>query len=408
MNEDLNKWFKEKWVNIGKKVDGKHPPCGTSGEKSGYAKCVPAAKAAGMSKKEKESATRRKRAAQNDADRGGKDSKGQGKTPIYVSTKPKNEAMNIEERLNLFLEKNCPTDAGKWAASKAAAKSKFDVYPSAYANGWAAKNYKSKGGGWKTCSESIELSEGPCWDGYKQVGMKTKDGRQVPNCVPVNENTKDMKLLSLISLKETEASNLKSLRGNGKYDSEAERDFNKHHMGSMYGKTMGTPAERDTYDFDDSDGTHSGVQSNDTEKNDKVNKGYELAKPVKEDINSDDDVNYGYVEPEEYDVEDEDLVDFIAFMRGYDKNLNEGCQCLREAEYQGRNVQLGKPMRGDVKKFKVYVKNPAGNVVKVNFGDPNMRIKKSNPDRRRSFRARHNCDNPGPRHKARYWSCRKW
>ena len=81
---------------------------------------------------------------------------------------------------------------------------------------------------------------------------------------------------------------------------------------------------------------------------------------------------------------------------------------LTEAEYQGRTVKLGKPMRGDVKKFKVYVKNPKGNVVKVNFGDPNMRIKKSDPARRRSFRARHNCDNPGPRHKARYWSCRKW
>jgi hypothetical protein len=117
MNEDLNKWFKEKWVNIGKKVDGKHPPCGTSGEKKGYAKCVPAAKAAGMSKKEKESATRRKRDAQNDAGRGGKDSSGQGKKPIYVSTKPKSETMNIEEKLNLFLVKNCPTDPGKWSAS---------------------------------------------------------------------------------------------------------------------------------------------------------------------------------------------------------------------------------------------------------------------------------------------------
>ena len=81
---------------------------------------------------------------------------------------------------------------------------------------------------------------------------------------------------------------------------------------------------------------------------------------------------------------------------------------LFEAEYQGRKVKLNKPMRGDVKKFKVYVKNPKGNVVKVNFGDPNMRIKKSNPARRRSFRARHNCDNPGPKHKARYWSCKAW
>jgi hypothetical protein len=357
MTEDLDKWFKEKWVNIGKKVDGKHPPCGTSGEKSGYAKCVPAAKAAGMSKKEKESATRRKRAAQNDADRGGKDSKGQGKTPIYVSTKPKNEewsqkyknsidcnnpkgfsqkahcagkkkneTISIEERLNLFLEKNCPTDPAKWSASKSAAKSKFDVYPSAYANGWAAKNYKSKGGGWKTCNESVQLDEA-CWDGYKQVGMKDKYGRQVPNCVPIKEN--------------------------------------------------------------DQSGGYWGDEAT-------------------EDINSDDDVNYGLVEPEEYDVEDEDMADFIAFMRNYDKNLNEGCQCLREAEYQGREVQLGKPMQGDVKKFKVYVKNPAGNVVKVNFGQKGMKIRKSNPAARKSFRARMNCDSPGPRYKANYWSCRKW
>ena len=85
-----------------------------------------------------------------------------------------------------------------------------------------------------------------------------------------------------------------------------------------------------------------------------------------------------------------------------------------EAEYQGRKVKLGKPMQGDVKKFKVYVKNPAGNVVKVNFGQGKknpggtMRIRKSNPKARANFRARHNCDNPGPRHKARYWSCRKW
>jgi hypothetical protein len=81
---------------------------------------------------------------------------------------------------------------------------------------------------------------------------------------------------------------------------------------------------------------------------------------------------------------------------------------LSEAEYRGRKVPLGKRMQGDVKKFKVYVKGPKGNVVKVNFGDPNMRIKKSNPARRRSFRARHRCDNPGPRWKARYWSCRAW
>jgi hypothetical protein len=89
--------------------------------------------------------------------------------------------------------------------------------------------------------------------------------------------------------------------------------------------------------------------------------------------------------------------------------IREHINSLQEAEYQGRKVPLGKPMRGDIKKFKVYVKNNKGNVVKVNFGDPNMKIKKNIPARRKSFRARHHCDtNPGPRWKARYWSCRKW
>ena len=86
----------------------------------------------------------------------------------------------------------------------------------------------------------------------------------------------------------------------------------------------------------------------------------------------------------------------------------ESEEVVDEAEYQGRKVKLGKPMAGDVKKFKVYVKNPKGNVVKVNFGQKGVKIKKNNPARRKSFRARHNCDSPGPRHKARYWSCRKW
>ena len=88
---------------------------------------------------------------------------------------------------------------------------------------------------------------------------------------------------------------------------------------------------------------------------------------------------------------------------------------INEAEYQGRKVQLGKIMQGDIKKFKVYVKNDKGKVVKVNFGfggksakGKRMVIKKNNPERRRSFRARHNCDNPGPRWKPRYWACRTW
>ena len=139
----------------------------------------------------------------------------------------------------------------------------------------------------------------PCWSGYEMIGMKKKNGRKVPNCVPINE----------------------------------------------------------------ADGYCPSC----------------LIEYIKE--------AYATKTPE-----------FIEMMQ----------PGLNEAEYQGRKVQLGKPMRGDVKKFKVYVKNDKGNVVKVNFGDPNMRIRKSNPARRRSFRARHRCETPGPRWKARYWSCRKW
>jgi len=109
-----------------------------------------------------------------------------------------------------------------------------------------------------------------------------------------------------------------------------------------------------------------------------------------------------YGEVEEYDVETiEETQDFINFMKEHRSEINE-------AEYQGRKVELGKIMQGDVKKFKVYVNNDKGNVVKVNFGQKGMTIKKDNPGARKSFRARMNCDSPGPRWKARYWSCRKW
>lgn len=84
-------------------------------------------------------------------------------------------------------------------------------------------------------------------------------------------------------------------------------------------------------------------------------------------------------------------------------------EMINEAEYQGRKVTLNKPMRGDSKKFKVFVRDPkTGNVKKVNFGQKGARIKKNNPGRRKNFRARHNCDNPGPKTGARYWSCRAW
>jgi hypothetical protein len=87
---------------------------------------------------------------------------------------------------------------------------------------------------------------------------------------------------------------------------------------------------------------------------------------------------------------------------------NEWGEITEKSEYDGRPVDLNNPTKGDIKKYKVYVKNEKGNVVKVEFGDPNMEIKRDDPGRRKSFRARHNCDNPGPKYKARYWSCKFW
>lgn len=140
--------------------------------------------------------------------------------------------------------------------------------------------------------EYLKESEDPCWDGYKQIGMKKKSGKEVPNCVPE--------------------------------------------------------------------------------------------------------------EAEEYC----DSCDRVITKRPH---VCPGTEKMNEAEYQGREVTLNKPMAGDVKKSKVYVKDPqTGTVKKVNFGDPDMTIKKNNPERRKSFRARHNCDSPGPKTKARYWSCKAW
>ena len=123
-------------------------------------------------------------------------------------------------------------------------------------------------------------------------------------------------------------------------------------------------------------------------------------------------ISYG--DEDRHPSEDDVLDDFYS-KRELERMKNPD----EDAEYRGRKVSLNKPTRGDVKKFKVYVKDPkSGNVKKVNFGhggtsakrkgEKTMKIRKSNPKARKSFRARHNCDNPGPKTKARYWSCRKW
>jgi hypothetical protein len=151
--EDLKKWFGsgktggwDRYNTKGEKV-GK---CGDADEGEPYVACLSNEKAAKLGKDGRASFVRRKREAQKkagDAKKGGEQSKGQ--KPVMVKTKANEMKYSLEEKINLFLEKNIPTDPEKWSYAKSQAKQKFDVYPSAYANGWAAKKYKELGGGWK-------------------------------------------------------------------------------------------------------------------------------------------------------------------------------------------------------------------------------------------------------------------
>lgn len=183
LNEDLRRWFKEKWVDISKKDEsGKHPPCGRSqSKKKSYPKCRPSKRVSSetpetsgeMSPEEKKAATRQKRSAESKPRK--------GKKPHMTS----HHALD-EESIN---EENVPTNPELWSRAKALAKEKFEVYPSAYANGWAAKWYKGKGGGWKNKSKVDEgisdfakaIAVGSAIAGSSILGAKaTGTGRFAP------------------------------------------------------------------------------------------------------------------------------------------------------------------------------------------------------------------------------------
>lgn len=201
----------------------------------------------------------------------------------------------------------------------------------------------------------------PCWSGYRQLGMKEKNGRPVPNCIPIKEE------------EITPEHQREMIEG----IAEIIRDVKDLNNRKELAKKQIKELKSEGVEFD-------------------VKEFLSLCgfKGKEEEI-------------DEYDVETiQEFQDFKQFIREYNKQLSESQ--LEEAEYQGRKVPLGKPMRGDIKKFKVYVKNGSGKVVKVNFGQKGMVIKKNNPKRRKSFRARMHCDSPGPRWKANYWSCRAW
>ena len=260
-----------------------------------------------------------------------------------AETKPSVHTKKFKDMFGENATKGLKNKADKSGVSYSILKKVYDRGLAAYKTGhrpgttapqWAMARVNSflTGGGarkadndlWKsTKKEDTDIwnLQDACWQGYKQVGMKKKGSKEVPNCVP---------------------------------------------------EELGPNATQRDYidDFIDSDAPQF--------------KGKDKKKRVAMAIAAFRSKN------EEWE------------------GLNEWGEVEEESEYQGRKVTLNKPTSGDVKKSKVYVKNEKGTVVKVNFGDPNMTIKKSNPARRKSFRARHNCDNPGPKWKARYWSCKAW
>jgi len=283
VNEDLNDWFKDKWVRMDTKGNIKGDCAREPGE--GKPKCLPVAKARAMDKEDRAAAVRRKRREDPVADRPGK-----GGAPINVQTEAANPAQQAAIAIAMkkagkkpknekyIQEKHAPTNSLLWSKAKSLAKQKFDVYPSAYANGWAVKWYKSKGGGWKTIEEDHDILN------VQEQGCS------------IEEWNEELGLTEEIF----------------------------------------TPLGNELYE------------------------------------------DWGEIE--------------------------------EEAEHGGHRVKLGKPFHtpGGPKKRAVYVKNDKGNVVKVNFGDPHLSIKRDQPSRKKSYRARHHCETPGPRWKANYWSCKYW
>jgi len=513
LGEDLRKWFKEKWVRMDTKGNIKGDCAREEGE--GKPKCLPSVKAHSMSKEDRAKAARRKRRQDPVADRAGK-----GGKPINVKT--------MEEQMDLY-EGNKPTNPALWSRAKALARSKFDVYPSAYANGWAAKWYKSKGGGWKSVSEGVDDEGGMAKGELSSIAAKAKElarmmkkNKQldawvqskitkaddyvgsVHDFLKKGKQEVDETRMEKVSFKsfleeaccdDCDDSNYGSVEedfdptGDEQYEdwdlSEAKVDPNDNsipfdgpytkvpkmqpgskkpvgasrakHLAQQMKDKMSKMKENldeannaDQYTYiDQTKGpvlrgktgsyvgyTHSATKGKGANilKHNKTKKYYAAGgsstaftqKTTLHDTPEDAAKAYHKGNLAEaskipnattrhlrqYPVSDKDVAKPVKPEKKKDekKAVAEGLDLL-EAEKNGKKVQLNKPFRtSDGKgKFAVYTKNEKGNVVKVNFGDTTgLTIKTSNPDRRRNFRARHNCDNPGPRHKARFWSCKSW
>jgi hypothetical protein len=297
--------------------------------------------------------------------------------------------------------------------------------------GFISESELEKMVGWVINEE--EEDDNPCWDGYEMVGMKKKNGKEVPNCVPIKEDVNwdevgkklekafgpDFVDMDFEDYKEKLTEVITEAEG----PSPTEFPFN------LTGRDMGDK------EYDSGEDTvvwTKGEEPSSYDKKDILDRAAKLIHNVA-GINilslgirgavlgsgglCDKIPLFGFPTSVGW------IAGIVASMilsklsHYYFKKKHEFFKKRRkgnvtEAEKRGdcKNRQLNKPWLtpDGPKKRSVCVKNGSGNVVKVNFGDPNMKIKKSDPERRKSFRARHNCDNPGPKWKARYWSCKHW
>jgi hypothetical protein len=253
-----------------------------------------------------------------------------------------------------------------------------------------------------------EMTEA-CWKGYTQKGMKTMFGKKYPNCVK-KESVGETDEASSPAQQAAIAINMKKKgikpKTESLYEEEEENTFDEiiHNLDFI--------------------ANHFNRNTTEEELEFLINQiEYEVGSASEEEGVSDEQLDE-IVSYADFLV-DELVHEFKLYMDlnetlykdeyGSVQSIDYNKEFINEAEYQGRKVQLGKVMQGDVKKSKVYVKNDKGKVVKVNFGfggksahGKRMSIKKNNPARRKSFRARHNCENPGPRWKPKYWSCKAW
>ena len=350
--ENLRNWFKkEDWVRIDTQgnITGK---CGTMKKGKATTRCLPRAKANSLSKKER-AATARKKV------RGSKKGKQFVKNTKKAKVKIKKENMESlneirEQIFEMLTEKLCKKGKAYIAKRKRAGEKS-----SAYLSGRAVKVCKGQMKGEAIDEDALKKSKNNYAMYHSTTEAMDPVGKEDDD---INNDGKVDKTDKYLANRRKAIS--KNIKKEQKRPLAKSSTFNKRSIFQ--------------------------TESSQNELKSKTNR------PAKKYTGDTELVL-------EYDVvNEEDTKDFVAFMR------ENYLDTLDEAEYKGRKVKLGKPMRGDVKKFKVYVKNPKGKVVKVNFGQKGMNIKKNNPKRRKAFRARHNCDNPGPRHKARYWSCKKW